>query len=280
MTGGAGCLSLQESPRAPAMRLVGPQSLRHEYDRYVERETELYKESVSPRVLYAIADEAKRALEDGAQLGMSEMLLAAEVDRLIAKRLRLPSYATWRRRRLKNAHELQRPEHWGLRPDTPLTQAIPAKQSLAPVLVAGARAEASALYLAANGCAVTALETERDVVDRVLQAAEDAGLTDRVQGMVADFLTWTPNGPLAAVVCTPAAFAGLSVEERRRVIDLLQRATTDGGVHLVETLVAGQSVMDEEELRARYAGWEISIVPEPGVSKSFVARKGLLGSGS
>ncbi len=250
-----------------------PPSLRHEYDRYVDREIELYKESVSARVLYAIADEAKRTLDDSAQLGLSELLLAAEVDKIIAKRLRLLSYATWRRRRLKNAHELQRPEHWGLRPDTPLTQAIPAQQSLAPVLVAGARAEGSALYLAANGCAVTALEAERDVVDRVLQAAEDAGLTDRVRGMVSDLVSWTPDGPLAAVVCTPAAFAGLSEDERQRVIELLKQATTDGGVHLVETLVAGQSVMDEEELRARYAGWEISIVKEPGVSKSFVARK-------
>ncbi len=249
-------------------------SLRHEYHRYVEREIELYKEQVPASVLYAIADEAARELEGSLQLGMREVLLTEGVDRIIARRLRVLSFATWRRRRLKNAHELQRPEHWGLRPDTPLTQAIPAHQSLAPVLVAGARAEGSALYLAANGCAVTALEQEQDVVERVLRAAEDAGLTDKVRGMVADLMSWTPDGPIAAVVCTPAAFAGLSSEERRRVIDVLQSATTDGGVHLVETLVAGQSVLDEAELRARYAGWDISIVPEPGVSMSFVARKG------
>jgi hypothetical protein len=61
--------------------------------------------------------------------------------------------------------------------------------------------------------------------------------------------------------------------EREQVIALLQRATSDGGVHLIETLVAGQAVLSEEELRRRYDGWEIKLVPEPGATKTFMARK-------
>jgi hypothetical protein len=250
-----------------------PRSLRAEYQLYVEREIEDYKESLSRPYLHGIAAEAARALDEEAQLGMREVLLADEVDRIIAKRLRLPSYETWRRRRLKNATELQRPEHWGLRPDTPLRQAIPVRSTTAQVLVAGPRVEGSALYFAANGCEVTAVEPEVSVVNRVIRAAHDAGLTERLRGFVADLVSFTPEGPLAAVVCTPAAFAGLSPFEREQVIELLQRATTDGGVHLIKTLVAGQAVLTEEELRTRYDGWEIRLVPEPGASQTFMATK-------
>ena len=250
-----------------------PRSLRHEFQQYVEREVEDYKNSVSTTFLHSIANEAARALDEGAQLGMREVMLSDEVDRIIARRLRLPSYETWRRRRMKTANELRRPEHWGLRPDTPLAQAFGANSVMASVLVAGARVEGSALYLAANGCEVTAVEPEVAVVNRVLLAARDAGLTEKVRGFVADLVSWTPDGPLAAVICTPAAFAGLSVFERERVIRLLQQATTDGGVHLIETLSAGQALLTEEELRTRYTGWEISMVPEPGASQTFVARK-------
>ncbi len=250
-----------------------PRSLRAEYQQFVEREIEDYKNSVSTLFLHSIATEAARALDENAQLGMREVMLADEVDRIIAKRLRLPTYETWRRRVLKNANELRRPEHWGLRPDTPLAQAITPGMRAASVLVAGPRVEGSALYLAANGCEVTAVESEVAVVNRVLRAAQESGLTEKLRGFVADLVSFTPDGPLAAVVCTPAAFAGLSPVEREQVIALLQRATSDGGVHLIETLVAGQAVLSEEELRRRYDGWEIKLVPEPGATKTFMARK-------
>src|SRR5471030_2244158 len=101
-----------------------PRSLRHEYQLYVEREIEAYKESVSREHLCGIADSAQSTLEGELQLGMRDVLLAAEVDRIIAKRLKVPSFEAWCRRRMKNASEPKRPEYWGLRPDTPLAQAI------------------------------------------------------------------------------------------------------------------------------------------------------------
>lgn len=265
-------LFLPIPPRLMASR-QSPRSLRAEYQVYMEREIEDYKNSVSTVFLHNIASEAARALDEGFQLGMREVMLADEVDRIIAKRLRLPSYETWRRRRLKNADELRRPEHWGLRPDTPLAQAIKPGMSAASVLVAGPRVEGSALYLAANGCEVTAVESEVAVVNRVLRAAQESGLTEKLRGFVADLVSYTPDGPLAAVVCTPAAFAGLSAFEREQVIALLQHATSDGGVHLIETLVAGQAVLTEAELRTSYKGWEIKMVPEPGASQTFMAKK-------
>ncbi|HXD23731.1 MAG TPA: hypothetical protein VN613_10290 [Gemmatimonadaceae bacterium] len=258
------------------MSARGPKSLRHEYSLYVDREVEAYKDSVSREHLCGIADFAQSALEGELQLGMRDVLLAAEVDRIIAKRLKIPSFETWRRRRVKNSSEPKRPEFWGLRSDTPLVQAINSASLHSRVVVTGARVQGSALYLAANGCQVTAIEPEHDVVERVLSAAEDAGLESRVRGFATELREWRPDGPLAAVVCTPAAFAGLSAFERERVIAVLQTATADGGVHLVETIVAGQEAITEEELRARYSGWDVSFVAEPGAARTFVARKAVM----
>jgi hypothetical protein len=206
-------------------------------------------------------------------MGMTELLRAAEVDKIITGRLRVPSYDTWRRRRQRNESALQAPEHWGLHADTPLRQAISSLAGVGSVVVTGARVEGSTMFLAANGCDVTAIEPERAVVEHMLETARSAGLNERVRGLVSDLHTWLPDGPLRAVICTPAAFAGLSALERTHVIEALQSVTTDGGVHLVETIVAGQSMIDEEELRRRYRGWTISIVPDQGDSKTFVARK-------
>ena len=140
-------------------------------------------------------------------------------------------------------------------------------------MVSGARVQGSALYLAANGCQVTAIEPEPDVVARVLSAAAEAGLKSRVRGLATELCQWSPDGPLAAVICTPAAFAGLSAIERERVIAILQSATADGGVHLVETIVAGQEAISEDELRERYSGWDVTFVQEPGSARTFLARK-------
>ncbi len=254
-----------------------PRSLRYEYELYVEREVEAYKESVTRTHLLSIADAAQSSLETELQLGMRDVLLAVEVDRIITKRLKVPSFETWRRRRMKNALEPKRPEYWGLRSDTPLAHAINSASLKASVVVSGARVQGSALYLAANGCNVTAIEPEADVVERVLNAAAEAGLESRVRGLATDLSAWAPDGPLAAVICTPAAFAELSSTEREQVIALLQGATEDGGVHLVETIVAGSVALTEEELRARYAsGWDISWMQEPGAARTFMARKSVM----
>jgi len=252
---------------------VRARSLKHEYELYVEREIEQYKDSLPRHVLLAIGDEAVTALRQQSQLVLTELVLWEEVDRIIMRRLRIPTYPTWRRRCFRTLEQYRRPEHWGLKPESALVRAIP-PESDGHVLVAGETAARAALYLAANGCAVTAVELSDDVLERVLAAAGAAGLTQRVRGCATDIGHWTPDVPLNAVVCTPAAFAGLTPSERAKVIALLQQATTDGGVHLVETIVAGQEAVSLAELRTRYAGWTISVERDGTTSKSFVARKG------
>jgi len=247
-------------------------SLKHEYELYVEREIEDYKDSIPRSAILSIGDEAVAKLRTQEQVAFDELVLCDEVDRIITVRLRLPTYATWKRRRLKLLAKYRRPEHWGLRPDAPLVRAIPAG-SESRVLVSGPRVSDSALYLAANGCTVTTVGDAPDVIERVMSAAEAVGLASQVTAFASPLTEWAPDGPLTAVVVSPAAFDGLSITDRARVIEILKRATLDGGVHLVETIVAGHAALSIDELRSQYRGWSISVEPGESAATTFLARK-------
>lgn len=247
-------------------------SLRYEYELFVEEEIENYKESIPRNALLSIGDEAVAVLTEQPQLALTELVLAEEVDRIIFRRLRLPAYQTWRRRRVKLLHEMRRPEHWGLQSDDVLVRAVKAAGDTR-VLIAGS-AEASTLYLAANGCDVTAVAEEDDVLERVLKAAAQAGLGERVHAFRADWAAWTPESSLDAVIVTSAALRDLTASQRARVIKLLQTATTDGGVHLVQTLESERTVPTLQELANRYRGWSVSVEHADGQGM-FLARKDL-----
>ena len=249
-------------------------SLKHEYELYVEQEIENYKFSLPRPAILRIGDEAVSALRDRTQPEFDELVLCSEVDRIISRRLRIPTYSTWRKRRLKLLALYRNPEHWGMAADAPLVREI-LPDADSRVLVAGVRREGPVLYLAARGCQVTALEDNEEAVERVVTAASQVGLMSRVNGQPISLDSWAPDAPLNAVVVSPAAFQGLTLEQRTRVIDLLKRSTLEGGVHLVDTLAAGESGggVTMEELRARYRGWDISVVRDESENRTFLARK-------
>ena len=246
-------------------------SLQHEYERYVEQEIEAYKESVPRSVLLGIGDEAVAALAKDEQFTLTELIVWEEVDRIIARRLRLPSATTWRRRRLKAIEELRRPERWGMSAQHPLVRGVKeAAESIA--LVAGAVDESPTLYLAANGCRVTAIDEEPEAVDRVMYAALRAGLTERIDARVGGLESWSPDAPLFAVIVSDAALASLTLEERHRVLETLQRATIDGGVHLVQIL-AGRERESLAELREFYHGWTVQVDGNGSKASALLATK-------
>jgi hypothetical protein len=246
-------------------------SFKYEYELFVEEEIENYKESIPRSALLSIGDEAVALLADQPQFALTELLLAEEVDRLIFRRLRLPKYETWRRHRLQLLRELRRPEHWGLQADDVVVRSVRPTGD-ARVLVAGSAAEAPTLYLAANGCEVTAVADEEDVVERVLRAAAAAGMGERVHAFRADWSVWSPDVELDAVIVTSAALRGLTARQRTRVIELLQGATADGGIHLVQTPDTRRIAPTLEELENRYRGWSVSLERD-GSSEMFLARK-------
>jgi hypothetical protein len=252
-------------------------SLKHEYELYVEQEVENYKNLIPRSQLLSIADEAVAILLAAEQATIAELVLTAEVDRLIIKRLQLPTFRTWCRLRLKRIAELRRREHWGFGENHVLVRALPSTGD-GHVLVAGAENEASVLYFAANGCEVTALDTEFETVERMTQAAVGAGLGSRIHAPNEPLASWVPDLPLNAVIVNLAALDGLSKTERARVIEVLQSATADGGVHLVQTIVSSAKASGAaslEELRNRYVGWQITVERNDSGSKTLLARKGV-----
>ena len=247
-------------------------SIKHEYGLFIEQEIENYKESIPRSAILAIGDEAAVRLSANAQFSLTEMLLCEEVDRIISKRLRLPAFSTWRKKRIKLHQEMRRPEHWGLTSSDALVRTIGGEAgTLGHVLLAGEAAARSALFLVANGCDVTAVELEEESVQRVMEAAVQAGLSERFHALPSALTQWTPDGPLHAVVCSHAALDSLTPRERARILEVLQSATMDGGVHLVETILAGSAIY---ELRATYRGWDVS-VESSGEAQVFLARKEL-----
>ncbi len=243
-------------------------SLRHEYELYVENEIEEYKDSLPRTALLKIGDEAVAALCDQQQLALTELVVWEEVDRIIKQRLRIPAYSTWRRKRVKLLEEYRRPEHWGFQPDGALAREV-RLPSESHVLVSGDQGERAALYLAAHGCDVLAVDQEADVVERVINAANAAGLTNKVRGCISDLLGWTPDVRLSAVICTMGTFHGLSTHDRGEVIKLLQGATKDGGIHILD------NIADTQELSAQYAGWKISVEQTGNAMSNFFAKKGV-----
>lgn len=252
-----------------------PRSLKYEYDLFVENEIDVYKDSISRTALLTIGDEAVASLQSQPQFAMNELLLCDEVDRIIRKRRRIPTYATWRKKELKRLEEqkeFRRPEHWGVRADSALAREVhlPAESR---VLVAGPVAANTALYLAAQGCSVMAIDAADPAAEVSLKPEEAAMLAGRVDTLPVGLKEWAPDQPLNAVVCTPAAFAGLTAAERMQVIEVLQSATRDGGVHLVDTIMASETEPSLSELRRSYKGWTISVLDDGNTSRSFVARK-------
>src|SRR5919206_503591 len=63
-----------------------------------------------------------------------------------------------------------------------------------------------------------------EAVARLREQAQTT-LTERVRGCVCDLGQWSPDVALRAVVCTPAAFTGLTPSERGEAIAVLQSAT-------------------------------------------------------
>ena len=248
-----------------------PRSLKHEYELFVEREIENYKDILDRKTILGIGDEAVKSLEAQQQLALTELLLCEEVDRIIRKRIGLRTFAAWRKQRLSRLAEYRKPESWGMQPDGAIARTAAAAHD-GHVLVAGARTEGRSLYLAANGCDVTTLDPTEDVIERVIDAAAGVGLTGRIRGVVSDLAAWEPDFPISAVVCAAAALQELTPQQRQKALSILQAATKDGGVHVVETSSDGVRLVPLEELEASYYGWQ-TIVEGPLGNETFSARK-------
>jgi hypothetical protein len=239
-----------------------PRSLKQEYQEFILQRLEEYKNAIPREELLQIGDEAVRELQASAQdqYLLTEVLLLEHVDRIIARRLRLPSFPRWKQKH-RTLREAQRePTHWGFDRGHPI---VPWAARLEPgdlVVVLGAAALPEALYLAAH-------DTEVFLVDQDLgsvEAAEGRAVTEQLAGLfqalVINYGSWFPDLSPTLVAIAPGCLAQLRAKDRAALIADLQSRTQSGGVHVV--LPAGAHSREviplaPEALQALYRGWQL-----------------------
>src|SRR5881296_4678405 len=143
--------ALHDDLRSRAARRP-PRSIKQEYQEFLLQRIEEYKNTLSRRELLEIGDEAVRELEENAagQYLLTEVLLLEHVDRIIARRLRLPSFPRWRQKHRALRAAQRAPTHWGLEPDGPLGSAMRRLEPGDLAVVVGAAALPAALFIAAR----------------------------------------------------------------------------------------------------------------------------------
>jgi len=244
----------------PARR--APRSLKQEYQEFLLQRLEEYKNTVPRAELLEIGDEAVRELEASAQdqYLLTEVLLLEHVDRIIARRLRLPSFPRWRQKHRALREAQREPTHWGFDRAHPI---VPWAARLEPgdvVVAVGAPALAEALFLAAHDAEVFLLDQDLGAVEAAEGRAVSEQLAGAFQALVINFGSWFPDLSPALVAIAPGSLAPLRAKDRATVIADLQARTPSGGVHVI--LPAGAASREviplaPEALQTLYRGWQL-----------------------
>ncbi len=251
-------LTERRPTRAPPRR--PQQSLRQEYEEFILQRIEEFKEQITRTELLTIADDAVRELEAGAedQLVLTEVLVLEHVDRLIMRRLNLPTYRRWRDRHLRLRRAQRQPTHWGLEPDAPLVALAGAPDCERVALVAGAGAAPAALFLAAYDWPVLFIDGTLGTVEAMETRAAAEALAGHFQALVVRFGDWFPDVAPALTVLDTMTLDRLPGRRRARFLGTLRDRTPPGGAHCFlpppEADGAPQAVA---ALPSEYAGWRL-----------------------
>lgn len=254
-----------------------PRSLKQEYEEFMLQRIEEYKNALAREELLEIGDEAVRELEGnaGGQYLLTEVLLLEHVDRLIARRLRLPSFPRWRQKHRTLRIAQREPTHWGLDADAPLIGLTRRFEPGDLAVVVGAGALPSALYLAAHDAEVFLLDQDLGAIEAAESRAVAEQLAGRFHALVIQFGSWLPDVMPDLVVVDPAALAPLRPRARQRLLDDLKTRTRPGGVHLVLATQPARAVIPlaAEGLQGHYDGWLVTRRKRVRGGVGFVATK-------
>jgi hypothetical protein len=270
-------VSMLPSPHPDRRSTPKARSLKQEYEEFILQRIEEFKEQLSRDELLAVADEAVRELEMGTedQLVLTEVLVLEHVDRLITRRLNLPSYRRWKERHVRLRRAQREPTHWGLDAGTPLEDLAARLEEGDLALVIGSGAVPAGFYLAAH-------DTEVLFVDPVLSAVEAAehraaaeALASRFQALVVSFEVWFPDVSPSLTVLDPLALGELNPVLRHSVVETIKSKTTRGGAHLVlpSEAPAGVTPLAPEALQAYYNGWMVERARRTSRARWFLAYK-------
>jgi hypothetical protein len=240
-----------------------PRSLKQEYQEFLLQRLEEYKNALPREELLQIGDEAVRELQANTQEQylLTEVLLLEHVDRIIARRLRLPSFSRWRQNHRALREAQREPTHWGFDRAHPI---VPWASRLEPgdlVVVLGAGALSEALFLAAHDAEVFLVDQDLGAVE----AAEGRAVTEQLAGvfqaLVINFGSWFPDLSPTLVAIAPGSLAHLRAKDRTALITDLQSRTQSGGVHVMLPPVGSGAreviPLAPEALQSLYRGWQL-----------------------
>jgi hypothetical protein len=252
-------------------------SLRREYHEFLLQRIEQYKSTLGRQEILAIGDEAVRELDAnaGGQYVLTEVLVLEHVDRIIMKRLRLPSFPRWKRQHRALRAAQRQPTHWGLETDSLLVDYALRLEPGDGVVVLGAQWLPAALLLAAHDAPVLLLDQDLGAIEAAEQRAVTEQLAARFDALVIQFGGWFPECAPALAVVDPAALAATPPRERAAALSDLQARTPPGGVHVIAPPVQTNAVipLGPDTLQRLYADWQIIRRPRTSRGAGFAAIK-------
>jgi hypothetical protein len=258
------------SPIQLAVRAGSPRSRRgrplpspkQRYHAYLLQRIEDYKNSLAREEVLRLGNDAATELQEATegQYFLTEVLMEETVDRLISKRLRLPSFAKWRQKFAQVREAQREPTHWGIERGSAVATLLPRLEAGDHALVVGGGAEAAAYLLAAHDLRVTCLFGDDATCTRIENKMAAESLTGDFAAFVVMLGSWFPEleFPVNLVVIDAATLAGLPGPRRLELMAKLQDVTVPGGVHAVlphedsvaETWVSLYPDWDRERLRS------------------------------
>ncbi len=246
-----------------------PRSLRSEYEEFIEQRIEEYKDGLPRASILGIGDEAVQELARTEQYQLTEVLLQEQVDSIIRRRLRLPSYRRWRERHLALRAAQAQPSHWGLAAHDPVVTLAERIEDQDRIAVVGAADGACALFLAARGATVLVGDPDLAAIEGLENRATAEQLGSRVECLVVPLEGWTPDRAIDGCVIETPALAGLAAGDRADLIRRLKAVTAAGGHHVVMPAVStgGKAALfSSDALRSLYADWTVSRAQPAGAS--------------
>jgi hypothetical protein len=264
---------------SPRRRPRGPlqQSLRQEYEEFLLQQIEDYKDRLSRQELMTIADEAVRELEIGPeeQLVLTEVLVLEHVDRLIMRRLKLPTFRRWKERHLALREAQRQPGHWGLDRSTSLGELALRLGDRDTALLVGEGTVSAGLFLAAHEWPVVLIDNSIAIIESAEMRAASEGLSARFQALVVSLGSWFPNVTPTLVVLDPSTVVGLHPHARDRLIDTLKELTQPGGVHCVLHCHEPERSpsLSHEIIKNHYSGWSVISSRQSRTRRELLAAK-------
>jgi len=263
-------LSLEQLTQQRRPRGALP-SLKQQYYKYLQDRIDGFKEALSRDELMELGDEAAAEMQAGGadQFVLTEILMLDMVDRLIQRRLKVPSYPKWRKHYLPLRQAQREPVRWGIDPSSAIASLLPRLEAMDNVLIVGSGAQSEAFLLAAHEVEITFLDEDIGVVEQLETRMAGESLGGQVMAYVAVLGEWLPplERELDLVVLDAGTLAALTHANRAALLLGTRNLTRPTGVHAI---VPGSGPSAPEAYLSHYPDWDRE--PLPGNRRGRASR--------